>query len=204
MRGMIKSSVAAAVVLLLSALGVVVGGRTNNGTQNPASLHTQPATAILRKPTSASPRSTQTARPNAGAPTAAQFNGALQDCVLVDNKAGDTVGCVMKTQILGETPPPANAPGLPVYDQQGGALVGYLVAGDGFVAAAVSNNPVALAHLTTCISQLGSGVLDGNPKLAACTAALKAQGFTDPAADAHNARLMQERLTEQRSTTPAP
>lgn len=129
-----------------------------------------------------------TTTPPTSAPTASEFIGALPDCVPVDDTLGETVGCVIKSQLIGGEPGhefPPGMPGLPVYDRAGGVIVGYELPLLGFIPRSITDDPAAFAHTTRCLNLLDSGALDGSPELAGCSDAIKAYGFPDPAKTAH-------------------
>lgn len=130
------------------------------------------------------------ATPTTKAPTASEFAAALPDCVPVDDTRGETRGCVSKALLnggLADDRVPPGMPGLPVYSEPGGPVVGYEVIGVGFVPLSVSDDPAALAHLTTCVTMLTTGALDGSPELPGCIPALVEFGIPDPVAAAHEA-----------------
>jgi hypothetical protein len=126
----------------------------------------------------------------ASAPTASEFVAALPGCVPVDNTVGETVGCILKSQLMsGDSTPPPGMPGLPVYDRPGGVIVGYELPLLGFIPRSIANDPALLAHTTHCLNLLLSGALDGSPELPGCSDAIKAHRWPDPAKTAHEIAL---------------
>jgi hypothetical protein len=118
------------------------------------------------------------------APTASEFAAALPDCVPVSDTRGQTRGCVLKSQLMGRSADndnvPPGMPGLPVYSEDGGRLVGYEVQVVGFVPLSIGDDPAAMAHLTTCVTLLTNGTLDGSPEESGCVPTLVAYGIPDP------------------------
>jgi hypothetical protein len=119
--------------------------------------------------------------------------------VPVDSHAGDTVGCVLKSQLLGDRKNPPDMPGLPVYDENK-TVVGYEVASLGFIPLASADTPTVWAHTLHCLNLLLSGALDGSPELPDCSDAVRAFGYPDPAATAHEIAKVSDRRASESKT----
>jgi hypothetical protein len=175
-------------VVALTGLGILllavaaVGLLSSNDDQSEPTVALSPAVAQSQtgEPTTLAPGSANTTEGTAGV-------DAFPDCIPVSDRAGNTAGCVMKSDQF--APPPvydkaAASGGLPVYDlKDRSTIVGRFEGGVGFVPEALTGQ---IAQLHTCTDAL-IAYLKGDPGAAPpsgdCRALLSAQGYPDSTLD---------------------